>query len=179
MFAIISALDPDSSATVSAIWQKLCQSCGLTAIYEIPTPHFTWLLADNLEIQKTRKALAEITAEASTMTLHTFGLGIFTGDQPVLYLPIVKSSKMIALHEKIWEQIIPLSDDPKMYYSPVLWVPHITLALNDLNQDNLTCAVNAIASEPIELFIKVDNLAIAEYQKSKSGKIFDRFLISA
>jgi len=171
MYAIISELDPGSSTTVSGLWLELRRSCGLTAIYDVPTPHFTWLAAESLNADKAAPILSQIADQASVMTLHTFGLGIFSGEKPVLYLPLVKIRNMISLHEMIWDQIQPYTKQSELYYSPKLWVPHITLALNDLTRESLACAVNAIAFESIELFVKVDNLAIAEHEEELPGQI--------
>lgn len=175
MYAIISELDPKSSATVSDLWRKLREACGLQAIYNIPTPHFTWFAADHLDFDQAAPVLSRIAENSESLTLHTFGLGIFSGEHPVLYLPMVKSKQMIALHNKIWDQVQPFGEDVQLYYSPKLWVPHITLALEDLNRDNLACAVNKIAFDPIELFVSVSNLAIAEHEDQSLGQILHQF----
>ncbi len=175
MYAIISKLDPESATTVNKLWRTLCDACGLTAIYNMPLPHLTWMVAEDLAIKKSTPILSQITEEATTLTLHTFGLGVFTGEKPVLYLPVVKSIEMISLHEKIWDQVFPFSKDQKLYYSPDLWVPHITLAINDLTEENLACAINAIAFDTIENFIRIDNLAIARYENKKAGDILEQF----
>lgn len=171
MYAIISELDPKSSKYVSEIWQELCQTCGLEAIYNIPTPHFSWLVAEDMDLAATDVILSEIAANVQTFTLHTFGLGIFTGERPILYLPLVKTIEMINLHNAIWDQIIPHCQNLQYYYSPKLWVPHITLALRDLTRENITCVFNAIAFEPIELYVDVENLAIAQNGNELVGKV--------
>jgi len=178
MYAMISKLDPESSGTVTDLWRKLCKACGLTAIYDLPLPHLTWMVAEELDIQKSAPILARISETTAPLTLHTFGLGVFTGKKPVLYLPLVKSIEMIKLHEKIWNQISPFSKDQKLYYSPRLWVPHITLALNDLNEDTLACAINTIGFDAIELFIQISDLAIARYEDKKAGEILEDFKLS-
>jgi 2'-5' RNA ligase len=175
MYAIISELDPESSGTVNDLWHKLCEACGLIAIYDLPLPHLTWMVADDLEINESAPILRQISARTTPLTLHTFGLGVFTGEKPVLYLPPVKSIEMIHLHENIWDQVSPFSKDQKLYYSPKLWVPHITLAINDLTEDNLACAVTAIAFDTIELFIRISNLSIARYEDKKAGDILEVF----
>lgn len=175
MYAIISELDPESSVTVSDLWQKLREACGLQAIYNIPTPHFTWFVADHLNFDEAAPILSQIAENTASLTLHTFGLGIFSGKHPVLYLPLVKSKEMIALHHQIWDHVQPFGEDVQLYYSPRLWVPHITLALQDLNRDNLACAVNRIAFDPIELFVSVNNLAIAEHEDQSLGQILHQF----
>jgi 2'-5' RNA ligase len=179
MYAIISVLDPESSKVVNDFWRQLCLACGLDAIYAFPLPHFSWLLAEELKFEETVPILSKISARAKQMTLHTFGIGIFTGKKPVLYLPLVKTNEMIRVHKAIWQHVEHLTEGAKQYYSPKLWVPHITLALNDLNQDNLACAINKIAFEPIELFVRVDNLAIVQHEDDdKEGQSLAEFHLS-
>lgn len=175
MHAILSKLDPASSKTVYTLWQRLKEACGLRAIYETPVPHFSWFVAEQINFERTSPLLAQIVDQQSPMNLHTFGVGLFSGENPTLYLPIVKSREMIALHETLWDQIRPFSQDAKLYYSPRLWVPHITLALKDLTRENLACAVDAIGFEPIEFFVTVDNLAFAENEIEETGKILKDF----
>ena len=93
---------------------------------------------------------------------------------------IVVENDNIALDLDIPEDYEPVSyTHLKQYYSPKLWVPHITLALNDLNQDNLACAINKIAFEPIELFVRVDNLAIVQHEDDdKEGQSLAEFHLS-
>ncbi len=170
MYAIISELDPNAATTVSGLWQQLCLACGLTEIYHLPTPHFTWFLADHLDSDIVIPLVKRLTTNLNSFQVHTFGLGIFTGEKPVLYLPIVKSAEMIRLHREIWNQIQPYGDEVQQYYSPRLWVPHITLALKDLTEENLACAVNSIAFEPIELFIKVGHIALVAYENENANE---------
>jgi len=175
MYAVISKLDPKSADTVSQIWRRLCKVCGLKEIYNLPTPHFTWFLAEDIDIDKTLPILEKIAMDADPFTLHTFGLGLFSGDNPVLYLPIVNTVEMIQLHQNLWNQIQSYGKDAKLYYSPKLWVPHITLSLKDLTKDNLACAVNTIAFEPIELFVEVENLALVAYENDRASETIKSF----
>ena len=175
MYAIISELDAESSVIVGNLWQKLREACGLKAIYNIPRPHLTWFSTDDIDVSEAMARLSSISESTRSLTIHTFGFGIFSGKNPVLYLPMVKSEEMIKLHNEIWDQIHLISEGPKLYYSPRLWVPHITLALKDLTQENLACAVNAIAFDPIELFVTINNLALVEHLDNQLGKTLENY----
>lgn len=179
MFAIISKLDPDSSKIVSNLWRKLRDSCGLSGIYKTPTPHFTWFAAEELDIDKISSELSQMAEDAEPFMIHTFGLGIFSGPDPILYLPMVKSIKLINLHRQMWHKFERFSEEPNLYYSPKLWVPHITIAFNDFTRENLSCAIKAVAFEPIELFVTVDNLNIAKYDGERPGEFLQNFYFDA
>jgi len=175
MYAVISKLDLELSSRVKSLWQQLCITCGLKEIFLLPTPHFTWFLTEEMDVQKVVPLIEQIALTNSSFSTHTFGLGIFTGEKPVLYLPIVKTEALIHLHNDLWTQIQPYSDEIQSYYSPLLWVPHITLALKDLTRETLVCAVNEIAFEPIELLVRVDNIALAVYENEKTSETLHTF----
>jgi len=175
VYAIISKLDKQSAPIISELWQTLCRACGLSAIYNIPTPHFSWFVSEDISLDEMAAFMAQLVKKVAKFSTHTFGLGVFTGEKPVLYSPIVKSAEMFTLHEEIWEQAVPMSDCPNDYYSPKMWLPHVTLALDDLNQENLICAVNQLAFQPLAIDINVVNLVIAQYDGHPPGKMLHIF----
>ena len=178
MYAIISEIDKQSSETVKIIWHDLCEECGLEEIYTLPTPHFSWLVAEEMDLKQAKSTIASMISTVPEIKTYTFGLGIFSGILPVLFLPMVKTMEMINLHQNIWEQVGPFCRQLKTYYSPSFWMPHITLALKDLDKDKLACAVSAFAFEQIELSVSMESIALAESEDKKIGKILERFPVN-
>lgn len=175
MYAIISEIDEGSSEKVSQIWHHLCEVCGLEEIYKLPTPHFSWLVAEGMILDQAKSKVASMISRVPEISTYAFGLGIFSGNLPVLFLPMVKTMDMIKVHQEIWDQVGPHCSQLNMYYSPSLWMPHITLALKDLDKDKLACAVNAYAFEQIELTVTMTSIALAESEDKKIGNILHRF----
>lgn len=178
MYAIISEIDKQSSDVVRKIWHDLCEVCGLEEIYTLPTPHFTWLIADEMDLKQAESIVVSMIPEVPEIRTYTFGLGIFSGMLPVLFLPMVKTIEMINLHQNIWDQIGPHCSQLKTYYSPSFWMPHITLALKDLDKEKLACAVNALAFKQIELSVTMKSIALAESEDKKIGKILVRLPVN-
>lgn len=170
MYAVISEFDPDSTKTIRSFWQRLCRLCGLKEIYHLPIPHFTWMLSEEMDIDQVRPLIDRIAKENESISIQTFGLGIFTGQEPVLYLPIVKSLTLLQLHQEIWEQVRPFASKVQQYYAPSHWIPHITLALKDLTQETLNCAMSEIAFRTIELSCRAEELALVAYMDGNRGE---------
>jgi hypothetical protein len=61
---------------------------------------------------------------------------------------------------------------------PEFWVPHITLAIKDLSRENLSCAIDAVAFDTLQLFIKVDNILLVEHGADEIGDTLGRFSFS-
>ena len=169
MYAIISELDFKSSVVVKELWAKLREACRLMAIYKLPTPHFTWFGAESLDVAAVEAIVAELSARSRELTTYVFGFGIFSGERPVFYLPMVKSQAMIDLHQEIWNQVIGYSQHPNQYYSPAYWLPHITLAINDITKESLACALETVAFEPVELTVSSDNLIVVAQEDDPSS----------
>lgn len=175
MHVIISELDANSSVRVKAFWHKLYQSCGLKAIYDLPIPHITWTISESLDVSRAQSLIANLAARSHGLTTYVFGLGLFAGTRPVFYLPVVKSQEMIDVHNQIWDLVQVCCDNPNLYYSPQHWLPHITLAINDLSRENLACAIETVAFEPIEMTITTDNLIIVVQEGDFPSEVLSQY----
>jgi len=161
MHGIGSFLDQEHYHKVQAIWHELEITCGLVGIKAAPQPHFSWQVAEKYDLSRVREVLEEISCYTQPFIVHTNGLGIFTGETPVLYIPIVKDTHLCQFHNKLWEQMLKLSQGMSPYYSPQEWVPHITLAVGDTTLDNLSCALQKIAFQSYSWDITINNLILA------------------
>ena len=175
MHAIISELDTQSSDVVKELWGRLREACGLMAIYKLPTPHITWFVAETLDVQSVEAIIADLSSRSRELSTYVFGFGIFSGQRPVFYLPLVKSQAMIDLHNEIWSQVIAFSQRPNRYYSPNLWLPHITLAINDITKESLACALESVAFEPVEMKVTADNLIVVAQEDDPSSLALKQF----
>jgi len=174
MYAIISELNPNASDAVKKIWEQLSNECELDAIFQLPTPHLTWVICQNLDIETTVQTLSKAAKQENRIFTLTTGLGIFTGVPPVLYLPVVKTQKLLCFHQDLWGKLARFTNNLEEVYSPEAWVPHITLAINDLTGENLTCAINLLTREQIRIEIIIDSLSLVEFEEDIAGEIINR-----
>ena len=169
MYAIATLLDPNSDFKTRDFWQLLETDCGLAGIKTAPSPHFSWQGAENYQVGDVERILKETAGQLAPFMLQTAGLGLFTGPVPVLYLALVKTEGLLKVHRFLWELIGPLATGLNRHYSPDLWMPHITIAYQDLNAENLTCAVRNMLFRPVELDIQVDLLALLFQDNDDTG----------
>jgi 2'-5' RNA ligase len=175
MYAIISEIDSKAGVIVKDLRGRMREACGLMAIYELPTPHLSWMVAEAFDVPLVEALIADIAESTDEFTTYVFGFGIFSGERPVFYLPLVKSQAMFALHSQIWRQTLSYSHRPNQYYSPSHWLPHITLAINDITQESLACALESVAFEPVEMRITVDNLIVVAQDDDPSSMALKKY----
>lgn len=157
------------------MWNELEAACGLAGIKITPIPHFSWQIAENYRFEQLENILAEMVLSIKPFTVRTTGLALFTGDDPVVYLPIVRDISLSTLHAKIWERLLAVSVAPSPYYAPQYWMPHITLAHKDVNRKTLACLMERLAFQNHTWELGVDNLAIAFQSEGEVGLVRKRF----
>jgi 2'-5' RNA ligase len=160
MHALVSLFDSKHEELIQSIWQELGLKCGLSSINTTPFPHFSWLIAEDFDWDRLDSAIADIASLASPFTIQANGLGIFTGANPVLYIPIVRTLELSRLHQLIWDKIFPVGKELNPHYAPQNWMPHITLAFGELSTDDLSCALGNLAFRSIDWKIPIDTIAI-------------------
>lgn len=160
MYALATLFDLDQNPSFSRMWLKLQQTCRLVTAKQFSFVHLSWQGAENYRLEPARAAIAEIAAQTRSFSVKTAGLGIFTGNEPVLYLNLVKDCTMVDLHEALWRRLWPHSDEMNGFYAPREWVPHITLVYKPLLPDNLACAITELMYEPYSVELEINNLAL-------------------
>jgi len=174
MFAIASLLEQCPNQQTLEIWQLLENNCQLSGIKATPFPHFSWQSADCYDLASIEKTLSEFVKYQTEFRVHGSGLGIFPGSKPVLFLNIIKNQALIRMHQELWSLIGPFGNQLNPYYSPDRWVPHITLAHQDLTPENIPCAIKDLVYTPIEFDITVNHLAVL-YADQENAGIQSRF----
>jgi 2'-5' RNA ligase len=173
--SVVSLLDSKHYELVKIIWQKLEKSCGLHGVGVTPFPHFSWHAAESYPEPATETAVKYVAGRLRPFKVQTTGLGIFTGQRPVLYLALVKTEELTQVHKYIWQQVAKLPKSPTPYYAPQYWVPHITLAWGDAQADSLACATQLLASQPLDWQLEVNNLSVIGQLPEQTGKLQYRY----
>ncbi len=162
MSGLVSILDQTHHALVKEIWFELETECELQGINATPLPHFSWQIAEDYEWDALDIALKEITDATQPFKVQTSGLGLFTAENPAVYIPIVRTKELSKLHEMIWDRLAPISTDTSPFYSPPFWMPHITLAYGDVDAEKLHCLLDKLAFRPVYLEIEINNLTLIQ-----------------
>jgi 2'-5' RNA ligase len=162
MHALVSLLPAPFNAKVEGIWQELEQELGLAGIKATPFPHFSWQIAEAYERESAGKILEGIAAATRPLTIWTSGLGLFTGTNPVIYVPIVKTVELVRFHAQAWEALAPVCHGRSPHYDPGQWLPHISIAYGDVTGENIGPAMQKLAFRNYDWEMVVDNISLID-----------------
>jgi 2'-5' RNA ligase len=153
-------LDEKHYALVEGLWRELEREFGVRGVYVTPYPHFSYHVAADYNLERLKPVLDRFGKEQAGFSVRTSGLGIFTGGQPVLYIPVVCSPILTGLHQKLWPAISEVATGSQHYYRPDYWLPHITLGFADLDKANLAQIVPWLSEQSFDWEISINNLAL-------------------
>ena len=159
MNGVVSLLDSAHDHAVRNLWAELAERLGLAGIAITPYPHFSYHVAQAYDDMQLDVALRDVARRTEPFRVQTTGLGVFTGELPVLYLPVVRTRELSSLHGELWKAISPLASGAVSYYRPATWMPHITLAHGDLTAARLPDVISLLGSRMFDWEISIDNFA--------------------
>jgi len=171
MHGLVSLLPEPYYKKVTDLWKELEVKHGLTGIKVTPYPHFSWQIAGDYDLEKLQKIVQEITSESAPLKAHTGGIGIFTGPKPVIFISVVKSQALMKLHAKIWERARKAGKDISSLYGPENWMPHISLAYDDVNESNIAAVMNELFFRSFSWEMSIDNIAFIHEPTGTIGQL--------
>jgi hypothetical protein len=161
---VVSLLDEEHYAAVEGIWAELERELGLREVRITPWPHISYQQGD-YDLGVLPGILEKLAGATKRFEIETTGLGIFSGLQPVLYIPVVRTAELSDFQRLLWTVVGTSCRNASDDYWVSNWVPHITLAAGDLDANNVADAVKLLSARRFDWRISIDNLAYidAEY----------------
>lgn len=156
--AVVAVLDEPHHQQVEALWAELRQEFDVAEVYMTPIPHFSYHVAEAYDGEALNEVLSDCARQWAPFTIRTAGLGIFTGTQPVLYVPVVRDANLTALHADLVERLQPIARQPVCHYLPRNWLPHITLTLGNIGQATLSAIVAFLHARSFDWHIPINHL---------------------
>jgi 2'-5' RNA ligase len=160
MQGIVSLLDGEARERIEQLWEELRRDFGVRGIHTKRFPHFSYHVADEYDLARLQPALEQLAAARSKSSARASGIGIFTRKEPVIYLPVVRSSDLQRVHGDVARLAEPLATGINEYYAPEIWIPHITIAEGDVDILVLPEIVRRLGERNLRWEFPVTNLAV-------------------
>lgn len=160
MYGVVSLLDEATNEKIEAIWEDFQRGLGVHGVSQTPIPHVSYHVASKYNLSRLEENLDLLVQQITSFSIRTNGLGVFTGEQPVLYIPVIRENEFASVQRRMYEIANKLTRDGNDYYIPGNWTPHITLAHKDFDLKMLASAIYLLCARDFVWEIKIDNLAI-------------------
>jgi 2'-5' RNA ligase len=171
MLAITSLLDAKHADLVNNIIFDFEKEFGLRQVQATPQPHITFLIAETYNVTLLKSYLLRLCYSVQPIHAYTTGIGVFPGEHPVIYIPVLRTQPLNKLHSQLYNDISKMSMEVGPFSKPKVWLPHISLAVGDTTPDMLTPIFKYLAQYSFDWEILLDNLNI--FQESIAGGSFE------
>jgi 2'-5' RNA ligase len=173
MYAIMTELDTQSAWQIEKIRSRAVAACGGDPVPLQWPLHLSWQGAESYALVEVEERMRMIAKNVAPIVTNIEGVGIFTGPQPVLHLPVTRTPELSALNETLWETLAPLAIKSNYYFSPNQWVPHITILYGNAEvTEAIACMVSRLLSEPLHINITLDHIYMGYFQGPEYGEAF-------
>lgn len=176
MEGIVSLLDAAHDRQVRALCAELAEALGLGPEALPPFPHFSYQIAPRYAPAGVAEALGAVAQAQPPLTVTTAGVAVFPGAAPVVYVPLVRTAALTALHAQVWAALRPLAVDPPAYYHPDQWVPHITLVQAGVDAAGAAEAVRRLNAHGLYWTMPIETLCFAATEGA-AGVVRHRFAL--
>lgn len=177
--AIVAKIPEPHASQVVALWAELRERFNIRSDLTSEFPHFSLHVARSYDQQTAQAKISAFAAEQPPLRARTAGLGLFTGSSPVLYLPLVRNPRLNAFHRNLWRAVSGLGDDVAAYYRPERWIPHVTLALENIDRYNLGGVIHWLADQKLDWAFDVSELALLQADGETRTEVFSAPLVGA
>ncbi len=170
MYAVISGLDSQALQYIHELRQVISEKCPSAKEPMALDAHLSWQAAESYRIDLLKEKIATLAKVTAPVKVNANGLGLFTGPEPVLFLMVSRSPQLTEMHRRLWDELIPLADQPNPYFAPDMWIPHVSIFYGDSNTaSNLVCGLSELIQRPVSMELTINQIAIAYYKNNKYG----------
>jgi 2'-5' RNA ligase len=131
--------------------------------------HFSWLVCEELDREKTISSLEEISSSITSFDVQSGGIGIFPGTIPAITYILARNEKLAQIQTLIWSTCSVNMEKVNVKYSPERWIPHITLLHYGLESREYCEFLETCIDSEVSFSVKVNNLAIIYKDEDSAG----------
>lgn len=122
--------DAATDRAIRSLWQAIADAGLPSKMLNLDyLPHLSLMLCEDMAMDGVRRVLPGFLACHAPIELTFPALGVFPGEEGVIYLAPTVSRELLDFHARLWELLEPFATRPNPLYRPGVWVPHVTIDL--------------------------------------------------
>jgi|SRR6056297_681541 len=168
---IITKLPEFFEQEVLTVWDDFHRKFGISRIKVTSFPHLTWVIAKESDETLVDEKLNIIRKKTFPFVLSTNGIGIFTGKRPAVYIQIKPSIQILEFQKKLYETFSDHSDGLKKFYAPERWIPHISIAIEDIDLTNIGAVMEYLLPNTFKHDLRIETISLVRKEKGQTMEL--------
>jgi len=169
---IVSNLEGKPYADVKKLWALFERKYDSRAIQAYSHPHFTYQIAKTPDIRALKAEFQKLAAQIEPFEIEVDGTRHFRKD--VIYLAVGKTRELAGIHRLVHRFLETRCRNLLDLYAPKHWIPHVTLAMEDLTEDNFEKAWREFEGSRIRFRQRIHNICLVKFYPDGKIRIAER-----
>lgn len=161
MAGIISLLGGRDADNVERLMAAMASEFGVPRGFPGGEPHVSYHLGDYRPEPPATTRMADVAASVKPFDVQISGYGVFGGHSPVLYLAVARGPELSSLHAAIVAAFASLGFANNPYYEPANWLPHITIAQQNLDREAFPQIASWLGRQHLRFTARLSSIAFA------------------
>lgn len=170
---IVSNLEDEPYRLVKRFWNLFERKFNSVAIQDYSHPHVSFQVARTHNIKELKKDFERIAAKIRPFEIEINGVRHF--DEKAIYLKVEKTARLLKIHRLINGFLEDHCYGMIEYYTPGIWIPHVTLAMDDLTKANFRKAWAELKDARIKYRQRLHNVCLVKWYPGGKIKIAKRY----
>lgn len=170
---ILSILENKHYKEVKKLWKLFEKKYNSTGVQTFNHPNVTFQGGKTSNIQQLTNNFQGIISNIKPYEINVAEIGHFKKE--AIYLKVSNSKNLLNINKLINNFLKNYCEELFEYYNPQNWVPHITLAMNDLTIENFENAWYELNNITIEFKQTLHNICIVRLFPDSKIRIVKKF----
>jgi 2'-5' RNA ligase len=172
---ILSILEDKPYKDVKLLWKRFEKQYNSIGVQTFNHPCLTFQGGEVKDIKVLTRDFRDFAAEIDPFEIEVDGFGSF--DRRVIYLKVRKSREIVRINEVVNQHLKGRCVTVFEEYTPERWIPHITVAMDDLLENEFDKAWSSLSGVKLRFEQKLHNLCLVKRYSSGKIKILRKCLL--
>ena len=164
---VVSILEDKPYKTVKELWRLFEKEFDSVGVLTFNHPHITFQAGKTESIRQLKKDFQKFVSNIKPFDIEVNRTRHF--NKKVIYLRVGKTTELIRINKLINQFLKTHCQSLFKYFTPPNWIPHVTLAMDDLTEENFERAWSQLKHSKIKFKQKLHNICIVKWHPD--GKI--------
>lgn len=174
---VASLLKGKERVEVLRFWDMFESDYNSVGVRSFDHPNLGFQGGTCANIEPLKKDLRELCEHLSPFEVIVDGFGFFESHSKIVYMRVHKTKELIEVHKKIHSILGNHCDSLFNFYTPENWVPHITLAMDDLTEEGFEDFKIRYKNHTPSFKQTMTNLALVEFRPNGRVDLVQSFAL--
>jgi 2'-5' RNA ligase len=170
---IVSLLEGEPYRSVGNLWRLFENKYNSVGVQIFSHPHITFQGGKAENPRRLKKDFLKVVSQIKPFGIKISGTRHF--DKKAICLKVEKTKELIEINKQVNRFLETYCQSLLEHYAPGIWTPHITLAMDDLTEENFEKAWTKLKNSRIEFKQKLHNICMVKRFLNGKVKIDKRY----